>query len=266
MDRVCPVEVLNVVKGRTGVGMDRDDGKGYERILYACMGDSITSEQVTGIGTMVCSKLGMELFGNFACGWATGSDWHDGDEALTPCSVEELPNEFSPKNVLSNQVRRLLQAAEESGRTPRVIYIAISTNDGARDWRAESPVPLVDDTELVCRAEYGALTRQSLASALRWAVETLRQKCPGAEIFVASPLQAYAPEGDDAAIGEEALLTKREIIRKISGFCGVHFVDSYYESGFTREVASEHGQVHPDAEWADRIAEYVAAVIRERIA
>ena len=125
-----------------------------ERMLYACLGDSITSEQVTGIGTMVCRKLGMELLGNFAFGWATGSDWHDGEETLTPCCLEDLPNEFSPKNVLSNQVRRLLKAAEDKGRSPRVIYIAISTNDGARDWREESPVPLEDDTEQVCRKEY----------------------------------------------------------------------------------------------------------------
>ncbi len=239
--------------------------RGKERMLYACLGDSITSEQVTGIGTMVCRKLGMELLGNFAFGWATGSDWHDGEETLTPCCLEDLPNEFSPKNVLSNQVRRLLKAAEGKGRSPRVIYIAISTNDGARDWREESPVPLEDDTEQVCRKEYGALTRRSLGSALRWAVETLQRGCPGAEIFVASPLQACAPESDQAAVGREALLTKREIIRKISGFCGVNFVDSYYESGFTGEIARDHGHIHPDGEWAERIAEYVAAAIREKM-
>lgn len=245
--------------------MVMDDRRGKERMLYACMGDSITSEQVTGIGTIICKKLGMELFGNFACGWATGSDWHEGEETLTTCSLEEQPDAFSPKNVLSNQVRRLLHAVEEGGRTPQIIYIAISTNDGARDWREESPVPLVDDTKQVCRTAYESLTRQSLGSALRWAVETLQRRCPEAEIFVASPLQAYAPEGDMAATGEEALLTKREIIRKISDFCGVHFVDSYQESGFTSQVAKDHGQVHPDEEWADRIAEYVAGVIRERV-
>lgn len=245
--------------------MEMDDRTGTIPRLYACLGDSITSEQVTGIGTRVCRKLGMELFGNFAFGWATGSDWHEGDEMLTPCCLEDLPNEFSPKNVLSNQVRRLLHAVQETGRTPQVIYIAISTNDGARDWRAESPVPLVDDTDQVCGMEYEALTRRSLGSALRWAVETLQRRCPGAEIFVASPLQAFAPDRDQNATGEEALLTKREIIRKISLFCGVHFVDSYDESGFTMEVARDHGQIHPDAEWAERIAEYVASAIRKKI-
>ncbi len=245
--------------------MKENDRKENKRMLYACLGDSITSEQVTGIGTIVCKKLGMELLGNFACGWATGSDWHQGEETLTPCSLEDLPDAFSPKNVLSNQVRRLLRAVEESGSAPQVIYIAISANDGARDWREESPVPLIDDTDVVCGTKYEALTRRSLASALRWAVETLGQKCPNAEIFLASPLQAYAPEGDMAATGEEALLTKREIVKKISHFCDVNFVDSYYESGFTSQVAKDHGQVHPDPEWADRIGEYVAGVIRERV-
>lgn len=228
--------------------------------FFACLGDSITSEQVTGIGTKVCHRLQMELFGNFACGWATGSDWHEGEETLTVSFLGEQPNCFCAENVLSNQVLRLLKAVEERGKAPRVIYIAISGNDGAKDWCEKSPVPLMDDTTLVCSQTYEELTRRSLASALRWAVETLRKGCPGVEIFAASPLQAYTTE-EEGPFSRQELLLKREIIRKICRFCGVTFVDSYYESGFTEEIAREHGEVHPDEEWAERIAEYVAGEI-----
>lgn len=232
--------------------------------VFACLGDSITSEQVSGIGTRICEKLQMKLLGNLACGWASGSDWHRGEETLTTFSLEVQPNQFSPENVLSNQVFRLLHAVEETGETPQVVYLAISANDGSVDWCGTvSPVPVFDDTEKVCGQAYSELTRRSLASALRWAVETIGQKCPEAEIYVASPLQAYSPERETGAFSEEVLLMKREIIKKICAYCRVNFVDSYYESGFTREVAREHGEVHPDEEWAEKIAEYVAERIRK---
>lgn len=230
--------------------------------IFACLGDSITSEQVLGIGTRICEKLQMKLLGNFACGWASGSDWHRGDETLTTWSLAQLPNQFSPENVLSNQVYRLLHTVEETGESPHIIYIAISANDGAVDWCGDaSPVPVFDDTEKVCGQAYQELTRRSLASGLRWAIETIRQKCPEAEIYAASPLQAYSPEREVGAFSEQALLMKREIIRKICTFCHVNFVDSYESSGFTREVAKGHGGVHPDEEWAEKIAEYVAEEI-----
>lgn len=238
--------------------MDEQKGKGR---LFACLGDSITSEQVTGIGTRICHRLQMELFGNFACGWATCSDWHKGEETLTVSYLGEQPNCFCAENVLSNQVLRLLKAVEERGRTPQVIYIAIGGNDGARDWCEESPVPVTDDTALVCGQRYEELTRRSLASALRWAVETLRKGCPEAAVFVASPLQAYVSEETEDSFSREKLLAKREIIRKICEFCRVEWIDSYYESGFTEEIAREHGEVHPDEEWAEKIAAYAAGRI-----
>lgn len=245
----------------TAAGKEPEKETGGRKV-FACLGDSITSEQVTGIGTRVCEKLQMKLLGNFACGWATGSDWHRGDETLTVVSLEEQPNFFTSKNVLSNQVLRLLQKMEETGEIPQVVYIAVSANDGAVDWcRDAGPVPLLDDTEQVCAQDYRDLTRRSLASALRWAVETIRHRLSGVEIYAASPLQAYSPEHEPGAFSEQALLRKREIIRKICLFCGIHFIDSYYESGFTREIAKEHGQVHPDEEWAEKIAAYVAGEI-----
>ena len=235
------------------------------RHIFACLGDSITSEQVTGIGTLVCERLGMKLLGNFACGWATGSDWHQGGKTLTIPSVEEQPNRFEPDNTLSSQVLRLLRTSEETGKKPDVIYIAISANDGARDEKPESPVPLLDDMELVRRQKFEELTGRSLGSALRRAVETLQRTFPQAEIFASSPLQAYSPDYEEGAFSEQALLTKREIIRKVCDCCKIVFIDAYYESGFTRQVAEKHGQIHPDQEWAGRIADYVAEKITERI-
>ncbi|MDC7290545.1 SGNH/GDSL hydrolase family protein [Blautia schinkii] len=233
---------------------------------FACLGDSITSEQMTGIGTLICRKLETPLFGNFACGWATGSDWHRDGNILTQFSLEVPINSFCAENVLSNQVFRLLQQAQDTGCSPAIVYIAISANDGANGGYAEkSPVPLVDDAEQICALEYSQLTRTSLAGALRWAIETIQRNFSDIRIYAASPLQAYAPGYEEGALSEQVLLLKREIIQKVCVCCGITFIDSYYESGFTKEIAKNHGEVHPDTEWADRIADYVAGKISENL-
>ena len=39
----------------------------------------------------------------------------------------------------------------------------------------------------------------------------------------------------------------------------------FSHSGFTREVARHHGEVHPDEEWKERIAVFVADAIRSAL-
>ena len=137
---------------------------------FCCMGDSITSDQVSGIGTMVAHRLNAQEVLNAACGYATCSDWHEGDRNITPVTLIEPPNTNTADNVLSNQVRRVLQALTPKGSiirwtvdgveyaipaeigigtgtlsTPDVIYIAISTNDGNQPENAPA-----DDFAAVC--------------------------------------------------------------------------------------------------------------------
>ena len=245
---------------------------------FACLGDSITSDQVTGIGTLVAQKLGMTLTGNFACGYATCSDWHEGKKNITPATLAVPPNTNTPDNVLSNQVRRLLAAAAPLGKTvrwrhpaqgeyfldpavglglggkaPEVIYIAISTNDGNNPCNA-----VTDDAETVLAEPYGALDRTSIASALRYAVETLQCAFPYAQLFVATPLQTWT---DQPWMSYENTRLKRDIIVRVCREMGVKVIDSFYESGFSRLIAREHGEVHPDEGWKENIASFVAAQI-----
>jgi len=246
-------------------------------IRFACLGDSITSDQVTGIGTLVAQKLNAQLVGNFATGYATCSDWHDGDRNMTTVTLEVPPNTNTDDNVLSNQVRRLLQAVTPDGSAvqwchpvggtfgidgatgcglpvPDIIYIAISTNDGNQPYNA-----VLDDLDRVCAAAYADLTRNSLCSALRWAIETLQCVCPQASIYVATPLQTCC---EQEWMSFENTLQKRNMIVQIAELCGVRIIDSFYDSGFTEEVARDHGEIHPDPEWKERIADFVAERIR----
>lgn len=250
---------------------------------FACLGDSITSDQVTGIGTVVARKLGAELTGNFACGYATCTDWHDGERNITEITLAEPPNTNTGDNVLSNQVRRLLQAITPAGQiirwhhpaegdfqldasiglgsgaaeAPDVIYIAISTNDGNQPWN----LPF-DDADAVLAQPYAALNRCSIASALRWAVETLQSACPYAQLFVATPLQTWT---DLPWMSYETNRLKRDVIVKVCRALGVKVIDSFYKSGFSRLIAKEHGEVHPDEGWKENIASFVAAQIRAKI-
>lgn len=246
---------------------------------FCCLGDSITSDQVTGIGTVVAKKLKAAQWLNAAVGYATCSDWHDGEINISPVSLVEPPNTNTADNVLSNQVRRVLQAitpagervtwtaggqtfaldAEGTGQipVPDVIYIAISTNDGNQPFNT-----VQDDFDEVAQQPYGALTRNSLASGLRWALETLQAACPGARIFVATPLQTCT---DLPWMAHEPGMLKRKLVMQVCGLCGAACIDSFMESGFEGEVARLHGSVHPDEEWKERIACYVAGEIEKHL-
>ena len=252
-----------------------------ERPTYACLGDSITSNQVTGIGTVVRKKLGLVDSGNYACGYATCSDWHDQDTNTTVQTMDVPQNTNTNDNVLSNQVRRLLQATTNEGETiswthpidgefsigtsvgvgtgtvkaPNIIYIAIGTNDGNNVQNTFS-----DDSDVVLAQSYSELTRNSYASALRWAIETLQCAFHNAKIFVASPLQAYSINSWMSLGNTKA---KRDCTEKIAKACGVKFIDSFYDSGFSYMIAKSDngGGVHPSNEWKENIACFIAGQI-----
>lgn len=256
------------------------------RNYIACMGDSITSDEVTGIGTLVSEILRMKLIGNFAHGNASCSDWYYENERLTKLEFEVTPNCWYADNVLSNQVLSLLRSttpvgheiswhhpidgyfcadAEGTGindNTPDVIYIAVGANDGKLEKGNATPV--FDDCDYVFEQPYSKLTRKGIASALRWAVETLQCAYHDAIIFAASPLQAISP-WEPSAFAYDALNKKRSIIKKVCEFCSINFIDSFAQAGFSQMRAKLYGDecgVHPINDERERIARFIAHKIR----
>ena len=254
---------------------------------YACLGDSITSDQVVGIGTLVSDILNTKLVGNFACGYATCSNWHTGDTDESPQTFVEPQNTNTADNVLMNQVLRLLQWTTASGEQvtwthpiagaysvstsigtglghtddiPDLIYIAIGVNDGRNAKNL-----FVDDSDAVMSSDYADLTKCSYASALRWAIETLNSAYPNAKIFVASPL--FTNENDGTSNGHHnrgAIIAKREVSKKIANYCNAIFIDSTYESGYTVLAATQVGNLHPNGRYKSIIGRYVANEIKRR--
>lgn len=229
---------------------------------FICFGDSITSDEVTGIGTRIAELAGFELLGNFAHGNATASDWHDGSNVLTKLNINLPVDTWFADNTLSNQVFTCLKKLKTKGKEniPDVIYISISINDGRLEKYGDM-TPVFDNSDEVFKQKYFELSRIGIASAMRWTIETLQTEFPHAQIFVASPLQnSWTIE--PGAFSEEIVLMKRNIIKKVCCFCNVNYIDSYMDSGFTKEVSKVHGDgVHPDEEYRDKIAEFVIKAI-----
>lgn len=255
-------------------------------VYMSTFGDSVTSDQVSGTGTLIMNALGAQNGGNFATGWSTASDWHNGDTNITTVTLTAPNNTDTNDNVLSNQIRRQLQYTTANGqqitwthpidgtfsldtaigkglgntdKIPSVIYIAISTNDGKNN-----NVPVVDDTDTVFSQSYSQLTRNSLASGLRWAIETLQSAYPNANIFIASPLQTDKNSGH-MSFPDGNL--KREIVKKVARFTSVNYIDSFSESGFSalKNKALTVDGIHPSDVGKKKLVDYVTNEIRKKL-
>lgn len=263
----------------------KTQGSILSSVYMSTFGDSITSDQVSGTGTQIMNALGAKNGENFATGWSTASDWHNGDTNITTVTLTTPNNTDTNDNVLSNQIRRQLQYTTASGqqitwthpidgtfsldttigtglgntdKIPSVIYIAISTNDGKND-----SVPVVDDTDSVFAQNYKDLTRNSLASGLRWAIETLQSAYPNANIFIASPLQTDKNSGH-MSFPDGNL--KREIVKKVARFTSVNYIDSFSESGFSalKNKALTVDGIHPSDVGKKKLVDYVTNEIRKK--
>lgn len=270
----------------------------YSSLKFACFGDSITSDEVTGTGTKINEELGTILIENFAHGNATCSDWYRGDvtETIESPYVDHQDDDptktalYENQNVLSNQVRRCLAKGTDEGLavsythpiagsitldetiwegtgsseySPDIIYIAISINDGLLD------AMVLDDTETVFAQSYSQLNKHGIASSLRWAIETLQSKFPDSQIFVCSPLQTGKTPQSDARLDYSHTKLKRDIIEKVCQFCSVHFIDSFSDSGFSNMMAhgiasNNNDLVHPTQKWSRNIAKYISQNIKGR--
>lgn len=251
----------------------------------ATLGDSITADDYCKIGTIIQNILGVYRVGNFAVGGSTCADAQNGSDIdLVNTTSSEIGN--NDVNVLSNQVRRLLAHTTKAGQqikwthaldgafsiptekgtgigieedVPDIVYIAISVNDGG-----ERTGTIVDDCETVFEQSYKDLTKKSIASGLRWAIETLRSAYPNVQIFVATPLWT----GSNYVYAQySSQKLKAEIIKKVANFCSVKVIDSQSESGFTKVDAlsgADSVYIHPDKKYRWNIGKYVANEIENK--
>ena len=255
---------------------------------YMCFGDSIISDDVTGLGTSINATLQTTLVGNYAYGNASCSDYYSGSTNQTTESSANPNNQKVNYNVLSNQVRRALCSATATGQNvtfthpvagqitldtsiwhgtgstankPDVIYICIGLNDGSTDT-----TKVKDDIIEVLKQPYSSLTRIGMASALRWAIETLQSAFPNATIFVSAPFGVGSPANTATWRTYDAIRQKQDIARAVASFCGVKFIDAGQNGKFsgalfaTKDYYTTDG-VHPNNTGKALLTTYVSSVI-----
>lgn len=247
--------------------------KPLDGVKFTCLGDSITANSYSKIGTYTSNYLGTSLIKNFAVAGATCANRTG--TAINLDIEDGVTTEGNADNVLSNQILQLLQwtTAEGSqitwthpiagaqsidtsygvglGHTddiPKIIYIAISVND--------TTAQTDDDVDAVLSQTYANLTKDTIASALRWAIETLLSAYPESFICCASPLVG----GNN--IYYDSKVKKAEIIRKVCNYENVLYVPNGEESGYSLLFSNSGGGLHPNATWGNRIAKFVAKYIR----
>ena len=245
---------------------------------FTCLGDSITAYSYSKVGFYVNDFLDTFLTKNFAI---AGSSASDRTGTVPDVSIEDgvTPGEAAD-NVLMNQVLKALQWTTENGAQitwthpiagqqsistsvgtglghtddiPDIIYIAISVNDTGSMIDADE-----DAVYGVLAQTYASLTRSTIASGLRWAIETLRSAYPNAFICAASPLTGGASND------YRTRAWKGKIIKMVCEYENILYIPSGEMSGYNEIVGnSGGGGLHPNATWAERIAKFVAKTIRD---
>lgn len=267
--------------------------KRTSKLKIMTFGDSIIADDFAGIGTKIAEVGNMTLVKNWAHGGSTASDWKLNGEDISPIELDFTDMYTGAANVLANQVRAALQYTTKlneqitwthpidgnfsiattygvglghEDEKPDIILISSCTNDGHSEQGGTKTTFVDDDVSEVIGQSYSQLTRMSIASGIRWAVETLQCAYPTAIIFVNSPFQA-GNEGvttDPVAFSYSAGDTKRQIVEKISRFCSTHYIDSFSESGYSFFVAQNGGGIHPNGINRYNIAKFLLNEINNR--
>lgn len=239
-------------------------------LKVATLGDSITAISNCNIGQLMTAYLHAHLINNFAVGSAYAADLPN-----TEIDFTFTQGAYTPNNVLSNQVRRLLRWTTPEGEQitwthpidgefsidtsigtglgntddiPDIIYIAIGINDASEK--------IDTDLDAIVNASYSDLTRLTMGSAYRWAIETLQSAYPNAMILLASPLFTSSRALDRIKRGD--------VVKYVCASVGVNYIPSREDSGYTNLIADDNGQLHPNRAWSNKIAKFVAKNIEDK--
>lgn len=195
----------------------------------------------------------------------SGATWTHTE--LTKYNTEEYTSLLGDDNVIYNQVNRLRDACNDSTQqTPDLILILAGTND--MWFEAKRPQAFSKTAEEVC-TDTTALypTRQpneilSMAEAIRYDYEMLREFCPEATIVLLTPMQA-------TKVSREVVTKTGELIDQCGALLqmpvirldevGINSEEELQEKRYTSDG------VHTNTDGALLIGSYVAEKVYEMI-
>lgn len=140
---------------------------------------------------------------------------------------------------------------EKTEASPDYIIISYGTNDLSGT---------IGDAETTMQSELKDVDMYTIAGAVRWNVETLRNEFPKVKIYIAFPLQA------ESASKNEGNLKKIAVIKDICNRMSVPYFDCYNESGITEQNQKDYLRdgLHPN-EAGNRIhGNYIAEELKKR--
>ena len=227
---------------------------------YLFMGDSITALNTQERGW--CRYFNRLVKPSVAMNVAiSGSEWCDyTDTTINPGATT------GHDNVMSNQLRKLLQLKETDNNYAEFDYIIIACGTNDHPSKISSDVTdeeliaqfYTDSNELITLEN---VDKKTWGGAIRFVVDTLRNTYPNAKIYLCSPIQRTSG-------GQFKLIQKKNtIISRMCSLLSVGFIDTEKCGIYgLREVANANGVdlidgLHPNASGAKKIGIYNAKKI-----
>lgn len=147
----------------------------------------------------------------------SASTWRDKEGTVYDGNPVTNGQDNNVNNVIGNQVQKILNNNYEA---PDVIMIAAGTNDSYENVTDDNiELQFFKDGENVSLPN---VDRKTWAGAIRYTVETLREKYPNAQIFLCTPVQRCNPGLNTYP----TIKTKGEIIKKLGLRMSVPVIDS----------------------------------------
>jgi lysophospholipase L1-like esterase len=143
--------------------------------------------------------------------------------------------------------------SQKTAPVPDFIIISYGTND-------LSSVATLGDAAVALREENpDNLDVYTLAGSVKWCLKTLRDKFPGAKLYVSLPIQAKSEKRN------EDNLRKIGVIKKLCNGMSVPYFDCYAESGITQENSEQflRDGLHPNEEGKTLHANYIIKKLKE---
>ena len=227
---------------------------------FLFMGDSITELNTHERGW--CRYFNRLVKPSVAMNVAiSGSEWCDyTDTTINPGATT------GHDNVMSNQLRKLLQLKETDNNYAEFDYIIIACGTNDHPSKISSDVTdeeliaqfYTDSNELITLEN---VDKKTWGGAIRFVVDTLRNTYPNAKIYLCSPIQR--------AGGRQFKLIQKKntIISRMCSLLSVGFIDTEKCGIYgLREIANVNGVdlidgLHPNASGAKKIGIYNAKTI-----
>lgn len=246
-----PYETFDPKISKSLLNFDIEGVKKVKSILF--LGDSITAKEERWV-TQFNSIVQPQSYINVS---VSGAHWKDYGATDFPYDGNPSGGANQHNNVMGNQVQKVLN---ENYTEPDIIIMFAGTNDNMNHEN------VTVESQFTTEGTYIPLedaNRMVFAGAMRWSIETLRNKYPNAQIFVVTQIQ-----GNEELRPYAVQKQKVDIIKETANRLSVPVVNAFDESGIygAFENNGTNGRylidgLHPNENGGIKLGSYIAKQI-----